>query len=268
MAGVGAKVPWAVTLSAYAGSSIAVPRAKVVNRKARPVSSAGRLRRSALYDAKQVAAAIIQRSPALKSPDATDPLPTRSTTPTQAISIPAVRRAPRRTPPTRSYTAIRTGDAAMIMPMLPHGGGDARLVDQGVVDGDAEEGGEEEMAEATAYERPLPPGLAGRERGDRHQRDDPAPERLLDGRHAVVQGARGDEAAGPDDRGDGREGDTETGGPLSRRRAGHAVRTRPVQDCHGYPLPLGSGRGSCPTTVARRELSRPSNLFDHSFQQN
>ncbi|SFG41682.1 hypothetical protein SAMN02787118_12083 [Streptomyces mirabilis] len=81
------------------------------------MSRAGRRRSSALYDAKQIAAAIIQRSPAARPADGLPP-PTRSSTPAQAISIPTTRRAPSRMPPIRSYHAISTGDAAMIMPML------------------------------------------------------------------------------------------------------------------------------------------------------
>lgn len=91
-----------------------------MNRKAAPPSSAGRRRNRPLYDPKQQAAATIHRSPA-ENPAPPAPLPISSTTPAQATSSPTTRRAPSRTPAARSNTAISTGEAAMIMPMLAAG---------------------------------------------------------------------------------------------------------------------------------------------------
>lgn len=115
---VGRKPPWTARLTPWAGSSRTVPTRNVVNRNPAPSSPSGLRRSSALYDPKQQAAAIIHRSPAEK--DAPSP-PTSSRTPAQATASPAIRRAPSRTPPARSYRAMSTGDAAMIMPMLAAG---------------------------------------------------------------------------------------------------------------------------------------------------
>lgn len=115
---VGSNPPWTATPTAKAGASIRAPSTKVVRRKASWPISAGRWRSSALYEEKLSIAANIHRSPGAKC-GTRDPLPTSSRTPVQATAIPAMRRHPSRRPPRRSYTAITTGDAAMIMPIWP-----------------------------------------------------------------------------------------------------------------------------------------------------
>ncbi len=144
------------------------------------------------------------------------------------------------------------------------GGGDAGLVDEGVVDGHAEQGGEEHEAEVTPDQRAAarPPGAEG---GDDREGHHPAPERVLDGRHAVAEGPGGDEAPGPDERGEHGEPDAEGDGAVGVAagvRAGVVLvrgRLRPRRsfrqgdDC-GVP------------TVAAPDPSGPSNLFDLFFE--
>ncbi len=115
------------------------------------------------------------------------------------------------------------------------GGGSAaaRLVDEGVEEGDAQQGGGRQEGQVPADDRPLAADLREGQGRDREQCDDPAPEGGLHGRDAVVQCAGDDEVAGPDD------------GRRQGERQPHALRGRcagcadALQDCcHGF-LSLG-----------------------------